>query len=103
MGLEDVGRHDRPLTIGGDPVQIVLPDKLGKAVVGILFLHLQHLGHTAVGGAQFQFPVNESLIDIDPVLPGSAVQNLHGNLLEVLLVLTLRHLGLYGTTVDILL
>ena len=103
MGLEDVGRHDRAFVIRRDPVQIVLSDELGKAVVGILFLHLQHLGHTAVGGAQFQFPVYETLIDINPVLPGLTVENLHGNLLEVLLVLTLRHLSLYGTTVDILL
>ena len=43
------------------------------------------------------------LVYLDPILPTTAVHNLHGNLLELLLVLTLRHFRLNLTSVDVFL
>ena len=45
----------------------------------------------------------KALININPVLPGLTIENLHGDLLEVLLVLALGYLGFNSTTVDVLL
>ena len=81
----------------------MLLDIFCKPVVGVLFLHLQHLGHGAVGGAEFQFPVHKPPVYVCPVLPVLTVQDLHGNLLEIRLVLTLCYLRLNLTAVDVLL
>ena len=107
--FEHLWRHHRPLRIlfvgtqVGHPVHIMFLDELRKAVVRILLLHLQHLRHVTVSGTQFQFPVYKSLIHIRPVLPRLTVEDLHGDLLEVLLILTLRHLRLDLPAVDVLL
>ena len=81
----------------------MFPDEFGKAEVGFLFLHREHLGHAAFRTAQFQFPVHEAFIDTHPVLPGLTVHDLHGYLLEVLLILVLCHLCLYFLAVNVLL
>ena len=47
--------------------------------------------------------MHELTIHVSPVLPRLAVEYLHGDLLEVLLILTLRHLRLDFPAVDILL
>ena len=113
LALEDVGREQRsgiPSPLPGrlrgswrHPVQIVFLHELGKAQVGLFLLHGQHVGHLRVGAAQLQFPVHQPLVDFHPVLPGAAVHDLHGNLLELLLILALCHLGLYLAAMDVLL
>ena len=47
--------------------------------------------------------MHQPLVDLRPVLPRAAVHDLHGYLLEVLLILALCHLGLYLAPVDVLL
>ena len=47
--------------------------------------------------------MDELAVHLHPVLPGAAVHNLHSNLLELLLVLALSHLGLNLPSVDVLL
>ena len=47
--------------------------------------------------------MHEFLIYLYPILPGSAVHNLHGYLLELLLILCLRYLRLDFLTVDVFL
>ena len=111
LALENLWRQHRTQIIGlhpmglyvSHPIQIVLPDELSEAVVRIFLLHLQHLRHAAVRGTQFQFPVHQTLIDVCPVLPRATVLDLHGYLLEILLILALRDLRLYLPAVDILL
>ena len=68
-------------------------DIFGEAVVGLLFLHLEHLGHAAVGGTKLQFPVNEAAVYFLPVVNGLAGVYLHGYVLEALAVSALRNLG----------
>ncbi len=107
--LEHLWREDRTVAgrSGGvqlrHPVEIVLLDKLCEAQVRFLFLHAEHIGHRTVSRAQLQLPVHEFLIDFHPVLPRSAIHDLHGDLLELLLVLRLRHLRLDLFAVDVLL
>ena len=72
------------------PVHVVLLDVLGKAQIGFLLLHVQHLGHLRVCGTQFQLPAYQSFVDVCPVLPRATVHNLHGYLLELLLVALLN-------------
>ena len=85
------------------PVHVVLLDVFGKADVGLALLHFQHLGHLRVGGAEFQFPTHEPLIDVGPVLPRPAVHDLHGQLLELLLIAALHGLRDDFAPVDVLL
>ena len=87
----------------GYPVEIVLLDVFGKPDIGLLLLHLQHVRHIALRAAQFQFPAYQPLIDLGPVGEGATVADLHGDLLVVLLVACLRHLGDDLLSVDILL
>ena len=47
--------------------------------------------------------MNETFIKVYPVLPSPAVHDLHADLLEVLLIMALRHLSFYLTAMDILL
>ena len=109
LGLEDVRTHHRSVIHGLAhilrvyPVQIVLGYAFGKAYVGLLLLHREHLGHAAVGIAQFQFPFHQSLVYLHPVLAVAAIHHLHGYLLIDLLVSALRHLGHDVLAVDILL
>ena len=63
---------------------------------------MQHLCHAAVGVAQFQFPVNETLVNLYPVFGSLAIGNLSGNVEEVLLVTTLSDFGHDFLAVDIL-
>ena len=113
LGLKHLWRQHRTVDglltacIGGrergHPLEIVLLDELGKSVVCFFLLHGQHISHTAVCTAQFQFPVHEATIHISPVFPFATILNLHGYLLETLLVLALCHLCLYLPSVDVLL
>ena len=92
----DVVAHQRTVAVAGlHPVQIVLAYILGKTYIGFLLLHLQHLGHLAVGATQLQLPVGELAVDVLPVFERLAVHNLHHQVLVVLLVAALGHLGLY--------
>ena len=81
----------------------MLFDVFSKAAISLLLLHLQHLGHLRVGGTKLQFPAHQTLIDSCPVLPRTTIHNLHGQLLELLLVVGLHRLGDNLLTVDILL
>ena len=47
--------------------------------------------------------MHQPFVDVNPVLPCTAVHNLHSNLLKLLLILVLRHLSLYFTAMDVLL
>ena len=85
------------------PVHIVLTDVFAKASVSLLFLHIEHLGHLRVGGAEFQFPAYQSLVNIDPVLPRATVHNLHRQLLKLLLITSLYSLCHDFATMDVLL
>ena len=84
------------------PFQIVPGDEFGESDVSLLLLHGEHLGHLAVGIAQFQFPFHESSVYLHPVAAGTAVHHLQCNLLVVLLVSALRHLGHDILLVDVL-
>ena len=103
LGFKYLGRKNGLLSPTCYPIQIILLDKLGKAVVGLLLLHLQHLGHGAFGGTQLQLPVYQALVHLHPIIPRFAVHYLHGYLLEVLLILALCDFCFDGTAVDILL
>ena len=46
--------------------------------------------------------MHEFPVDVYPVLPRPAVHDLHGDLLEVLLILVLGHLSLYLLAMDVL-
>ena len=64
-------------------------------MVGLLLLHFQHLSHLRVGLAEFQLPTYQLAINVDPILPTATVHNLHGQLLELLLIV-----GLYSLSHD---
>ena len=85
------------------PLHIVLLDVFGKTTVGLLLLHLQHLGHLRVGSREFQLPAHQPLVDIGPVGPCATVHNLHGELLELLLIAALHGLGDDFLAMDVLL
>ena len=68
-----------------------------------MFLHLQHLHHTAICAAKLQLPMHQALVDIHPVLPRATIHYLHGYLLEVLLILRLGNLCFDGLAMDVLL
>ena len=93
----------RPAVLRCHPVEIVLCNIFGKAVIGFFLLHFQHLGHVAVGTAQLQFPVYKPAVDLLPVAERTAVSNLHGNLLVALLITALRHLCHNLLLMDVLL
>ena len=120
--LEEVGTHRgarrtrllllaatqlKPVCAGwlprGYPVEVVLLDVFGKPDIGLLLLHLQHVRHIALRATQFQFPAHQPLIDLGPVGKGTTVADLHGDLLVVLLIARLRHLGDDLLSVDVLL
>ena len=73
-----------------------------KAIVGLLFLHSKHIAHARVGRTEFQFPMDESPVHLRPVTPRTAFVNAHGQLLVLLLIAVLRHLGDF-LPVDVLL
>ena len=97
-----VGRRCIPIPHQVYPVQIVPGDEFGESDVSLLLLHGEHFGHLAVGIAQFQFPFHESSVYLHPVAAGTAVHHLQCNLLVVLLVSALRHLGHDILLVDVL-
>ena len=76
LAFEDVGAHQRPAIailrslalLRSHPVGIVVLDEFCETVVGILFLGFEHLGHAAVGAAQFQFPVHQQAVDLHEVV-----------------------------------
>ena len=101
--LKQIGTHHRPVGLRRSyPLEIMLLDVLGKSEVGLFFLHLQHLCHTAVCRTQFQFPVNQSFVDIHPIAQRLAIHYLHGDVLETLLIARLRHLRYNFFAVDVL-
>ena len=107
--LEHLGAEHRPAFAAaprgerGHPPEVVGAYELGEAVVGLLLLHLQHLGHVAVGAAKLQFPVHEPPVGVHPVGVRAAPGYLAGQRGELLLVAALRHLGEYFVAVDVLL
>ena len=78
-------------------------DITGEAVVGLFLLHLEHLGHVAVGVAQLKFPVDYAPVNIHPAAYRLAVVYLHGYVLETLLVSALGYFGHDFLLVDVLL
>ena len=85
------------------PVHIVLFHVFGETPVGLFLLHVQHLGHLRVGGTQLQLPAHQTLIDVAPFFPCPTVHNLHGYLLELLLITRLHGLGDDFLPMDVLL
>ena len=54
----------------GQPIPVSVRHESGELAARILLLHAQHLGHAGVpGGRQFKVPVDESLVDVLPILP----------------------------------
>ena len=92
--LKDVGAHDRTMVWVIQPVDIVLHDKLGKLLISIRLLHLQHFLHRTVGLCQLQFPKHQLLIHLHPVVQISGIIDLHTDIPEVLLITRIGLVGL---------
>ncbi len=101
--LEDVGAHEGAASGVVEPVDIVFGDELGKFLVGLLLLHLEHFGHGAVGLGEFYFPEDEALVDFHPLVEAVGVVDLHANLGEILLVTVVGDFGLDGPLVQVFL
>ena len=102
LRLEYLVRHDWVL-LALHPIHIMLFHVFRKTAIGFFLLHLQHLRHLRVGGAQLQLPAHQTLVDVNPLVPCAAVHNLHRQLLELLLVARLHGLRHYLAPVDVLL
>ena len=102
-GLEDVGRHDWTGGAYLHPVEVVSPDEFGELLVGFGFLGLQQVGHLAVGVGQFEFPGDDSLVDVFPVVDCVGIIDLHAYACEVLAIAGVCDLGHYLSLVEVLL
>ena len=51
-----------------NPVHVILFDKFTECVVCFLFLHAQHVGHRNLAVFQFDFPIDELLVYLHPVI-----------------------------------
>ena len=50
------------------PVKVVSLDEFGKGGIGLCLLHGQHFAHGAVACFQLQFPIDETAIELYPVV-----------------------------------
>ena len=92
--LEYLGTEHRMfLWLLGHPIEIVVPDILCKTDICFLLLHIQHLGHTAIGRTKLQLPMHKSLIRLYPVVGSFALFYLLRYIHIVLLISRLRDLG----------
>ena len=106
--LEHVGRKHWALRGSAvlcrcHPVHIVPFYKLAEAYISLFLLHSEHFCHRALRRSQLQFPSYQCAIDVFPVIYGPAVGDLHGYILEILLITSLRHLRHYLATVYVFL
>ena len=75
--LEQVRTHQRAFFPVGHPIHVVASDELGKSGIGFSFLHLEHVVHGAVGLLEFQFPIDQLAVNLNPLIGSEGIVYLH--------------------------
>ena len=83
LGLEELVAH-QGVFAAGNPLFVVLLDKLGKGAVGLALLQGEEFVHVALGLGELQFPEYQFLVHLVPVGPRIGVVYLAADVLELL-------------------